>query len=237
MKKAIFLCVFAVLAGCSKQETITREAAPEQPAPTPEPVVVVKAMPAPTPAPAPVPPPKRLAQEGIFYVIQRISVTTDDGVRSIPVGTGVKLVRESGLQLVLNDGGSEFTAARSQVTNDLDEAEGYLRQSRQVASAAILSRAVTAAAAPTQPVAAAAPANSSRREELQSQFDGLYQQERALRDQVSKLRDAESRAYDAKIHGRIAGGATMVNARAPLEAKIKTISAQKDRVREEMDRL
>jgi hypothetical protein len=236
MKKAILLTLLAVLAGCSKQETIVRETPPEVAAPTPAPLAVVKATPPPAPVPTPEPPPKRLAPEGIFYVIQRISVTTDDGVRAIPVGTGAKLVRQSGLQLVLNDGKSEFTAARSQVTNDLDEAESYLRQSTQVASAAIPSRTVTAAP-PSQPVVAAAPGASSQRAELQARFDSLYQQERALRDQVSKLRDAESRAYDAKIHGRITGGATMVDSRGPLEAKIKAIVAQKDRVRAELDRL
>ncbi len=236
MKKAILLTVLAVLAGCSKQETITREAAPEVSAPTPEPVAVVKATPAPNPAPAPEPPPKRLAPEGIFYVIQRISVTTDDGVRSIPVGTGAKLVRQSGLQLVLNDGKSEFTAARSQVTNDLDEAESYLRQSTQVDSAAIPSRSVAAAPLP-QPATLAAPSASSQRAELQARFDALYQQERALHDQIEKLRETENRVFDAKAHGRTTGAATMVDSRGPLEAQIKAITAQKDRVRAEIQRI
>ncbi len=233
VKKAILCGVLAILAGCSKQ-TIVRETPPETPAPTPTPAPVVKATPAPAPAPAPEPAPKRLAPQGVYYAIQRISVTTDEGIRSIAIGAGVKLVRENGPQLVLNDGKSDFTATRTQVTNDLDEAEKALRP---VGAAAPPITPATAVPARPQPVAPVAAPISSQRADAQARFDSLLQQERALQTQIEQLRLAENRNYDAKVRGRDTGAATMVNARAPLEVKLKAVTAQKLRLRDEIDRL
>jgi hypothetical protein len=199
---------------------------------------VVKATPAPTPAPTPEPAPKRLAPPGVYYAIQRISVTTDDGIRSVAIGTGAKLVRESGLQLVLNDGKSDFTATRAQVTNDLDEAEKVIRLATQPVGA-VTPPIIPAATVPARPnpVAPVAPQISSQRAALQERFNAILVQERALQTQIEQLRLAENRNYDAKARGRDTGAATMVNARAPLEVKLKAVSAQKSRIRDEMESL
>lgn len=117
-----------------------------------EPAAVVKAEPAPAPAPtkveperpkaeperpAPVVPSRRLAPEGTFFVLQRLSIPTETGITSIAPGTKVTVVR-TGPPLHLSDGKVEFDASPEQVTNDIDLAtqvyNANLRQQVQTAS-------------------------------------------------------------------------------------------------------
>ena len=58
-----------------------------------------------------------------------------------------------------------------------------------------------------------------------------------MQGQIEQLRLAESRLYEAKTLGRDTGAATMVNSRGPLEVKLKAVTAQKIRIRDEMERL
>ena len=97
----------------------------EEPAPIPkvEPTPP-PASPAPEPPkaepPTPIAPAKRLAPEGVFYVVQAFSVTTDDGMRGIRAGSKVTLVKDAGAILRVSDGKQEFDARREFLTNDLD---------------------------------------------------------------------------------------------------------------------
>lgn len=68
--------------------------------------------------------PPRLAPPGTFYVKDKISITTEDGITSLPPGKKVTLVRESGNSIVVTDGIQEFDVARSSLTNDLDILDG-----------------------------------------------------------------------------------------------------------------
>jgi prefoldin subunit 5 len=108
----------------------TSELAGNEPAPQPSPTSVAapavkpkESLPATTASstpPVPAAPTKRLAPEGIYYVIQPFSVTTDDGVMAVKVGTGVRLVQETGDAMKVTDGKKEFVAKRQQLSNDLD---------------------------------------------------------------------------------------------------------------------
>ena len=99
----------------------------EEPAPVPK--KELTPIPAPEPPkiepgpPMPVAPARRLAPEGVFYVMQAFSVTTDAGVRGILMGTKVTLVKDGGATLRVSDGQQEFDARREFLTNDLDVAQ------------------------------------------------------------------------------------------------------------------
>ena len=97
-------------------------AVPVAPAPigVPKPEAPPAAVP-PASAPAPTPIARRLAQEGTYYVMQRISVPTDDGIVGIATGTKVTAVN-AGLPFRVTDGKTQFGVAPGQVTNDLDVA-------------------------------------------------------------------------------------------------------------------
>ncbi len=91
------------------------EATPEpgaSPAPAPE---------SQTPAPAPLPPESRFAPLGVYYMVERVSVVTDRGVKAVNAGEEVKLMlRKGGGVLRVTIDGRDFDVKESQVTNDLE---------------------------------------------------------------------------------------------------------------------
>jgi serine/threonine protein kinase len=77
-----------------------------------------------TPIPV-TPAPKRLAPEGVFYVIRHFSTTTDDGLIGINPGTKVKQVKDNGDTLLVTNGQAQFEVSKDDLTNDLDIAYRY----------------------------------------------------------------------------------------------------------------
>lgn len=71
--------------------------------------------PVPSPTPAP-----RLAPEGILYVTERFSVSTDTGLHGFSVGKQVRLIRIDGPNYLVTDGLTEGSAPATSFTNDLD---------------------------------------------------------------------------------------------------------------------
>ena len=63
---------------------------------------------------------KRLAPSGIFYLTQRVSVTTDSGITGHAPGTEVRFIRGEGNSIRVRAGGDEFLVQQAQITNDLD---------------------------------------------------------------------------------------------------------------------
>ena len=115
--------------------------APKEPLTVPKPEVA--AVPIPEvpklepPPPMPVVPVKRLAPEGIYYVMQAFSMTTDSGVKGVPLGTKVTLIKDTGTVLRVTDGRHEFDARPEFLTNDLDvAAEGAAQKASQQAATA-----------------------------------------------------------------------------------------------------
>jgi len=115
---------------------------PMEPPAMPEPAPIPEAftaspppiIPEPEPEPAPAEPEKHLAPEGVYYVLSRISVTTDSGVAGISPGTKVTMIKP-GPPMRVTDGEHEFEATSSQLTNDLDvAAKAYRMESDQRAA-------------------------------------------------------------------------------------------------------
>ena len=93
---------------------------PAPPIPEPEPPATATPETVAEPAAAPpAPPEKHLAPDGVFYVLKRISITTDSGVIGIPVGTKVTRLKP-GPPMRVTNGEREFDVQADAVTNDLD---------------------------------------------------------------------------------------------------------------------
>lgn len=78
------------------------------------------------------PPAPRLAPEGVFFLTQRVSVTTSDGVIGVAPGTKVERLSEKKGILKVSSRGNLFEVRRDQLTNDIGVAE---RMGAQDASA------------------------------------------------------------------------------------------------------
>lgn len=88
--------------------------------PSPLPLVQTPTRPAATPTPDA----RRLAPPGEYYLLNRISVTTESGVLGVNAGTKVLLLeRQENGALKVTDGPDDFIVAASEITNDLDAAE------------------------------------------------------------------------------------------------------------------
>lgn len=141
----VVITIAFAFAGCRKSSESVAPTTPERNA-TPEPIaltvpispepklivptepevvpVLTTPSPNPAPLPEPVPPPAAKHPEPavVYFTVQRMSVTTDDGIYSIPPGTQLRLVRVDGPILIVTDGKTEFEAQPTQLTNDLDVA-------------------------------------------------------------------------------------------------------------------
>ena len=108
------------------------------PAPAPKPVPTPQPMQLAAPASAPV---KQLAPEGVYYVLQRISIETESGLVAIPTGAKVNLLRV-GPPMRVTDGKREFEIDPSLLTNDLEIAgQTYHFDSQQQAESNAANRA------------------------------------------------------------------------------------------------
>jgi hypothetical protein len=63
---------------------------------------------------------KRVAPPGVFYMLDRVSVETRDGVVAVVPGDKVKLLQRKPNRLKLTTGTFDFEAPLDKVTNDID---------------------------------------------------------------------------------------------------------------------
>jgi hypothetical protein len=69
----------------------------------------------------------RLAPEGTYFLLQRVSLKTESGVIGFAPGTKVTIVDQGDSMSTVSDGAFQFTVASSQLTNDLDIAENVAK--------------------------------------------------------------------------------------------------------------
>lgn len=62
----------------------------------------------------------RLAPEGVFFLVERVSVKTDSGVMGFAPGPRVKLVEDKGEKFLVSDGETKFEVVVEKLTNDID---------------------------------------------------------------------------------------------------------------------
>lgn len=78
---------------------------------------------------------KRLAPLGTYYMVDRVSVETKDGIIAVVPGDEVKVLKRTGDRLKVTIGKVDFEVKEAQVTNDLDVAQAaekkeFARRSR-----------------------------------------------------------------------------------------------------------
>jgi hypothetical protein len=108
------------------QRTSPRPAAGARSIPSKRPAAQQRAA-RPTPAGANLAKQPRLAPEGTYFLLQRVSLRTDSGVIGFAPGTKVTLVNQGDSVSTVSDGEYQFTVASSQLTNDLDMAENVAK--------------------------------------------------------------------------------------------------------------
>jgi len=69
----------------------------------------------------------RLAPEGTYFLLQRVSLKTESGVIGFAPGTKVTMVDQGDSMSTVSDGSFQFTVASSQLTNDVDIAENVAK--------------------------------------------------------------------------------------------------------------
>ncbi len=208
-------------------EAKTEEPAPilrKEPTTAPEPPKVEpeKAKVEPEP-PMPVAPAKRLAPEGVYYVVRAFSVANDDGVRGIRAGTPVKLVKDGEPMLRVTDGRGEFDARREYLTNDLDIAAQVSAQSSQQAAAnAEWQQKQQALAAMNQEQNAAAMEATQQRVQQAAEANRAAAEQRAQR--IAELR--------AQIVQEEAAKANVPTSKYGASAHQQHLNAQNEKIRQ-----
>ena len=69
----------------------------------------------------------RLAPEGTYFLLQRVSSKTESGVIGFAPGTKVTMVDQADSMSTVSNGEFQFTVASSQLTNDVDVAENVAK--------------------------------------------------------------------------------------------------------------
>ena len=235
------------LASCEKPATTQNTEPTPPPAATPAPATPSPATPTPaitmaTPPPAtPVPatPAPELAPEGVFYLIAATRVETPDGIRGLPPGTGVKLVRPG---IYLTPAG-EVPLDSVLLTNDLAKARAA-RAAAQAAQAAITQRLTTEAAAAAVAAKAksvengasnAAAMKTIEKDKLQARITALRQQQAALDEQVAALQKQKAKeSFNQTYKNRTVTSSTdqrIANAAAQAESLIDQIRDAENQLR------
>ncbi len=206
------LSVALLLCGCSKPATST-ESTPQETAPTPALAPLTSTGPEkmpPLPRPDPLPPQKVYAPEGTLYTVQRVTITTDDGVFSVAGGTKLKVLRKTGSGYVVHDGRREFPVEAQQVTNELLAAGAAAqitnaeREAANIAAANMRKGSTTSSDLPPPAVGSGSlpPISKERVRNLQAKKVQLNAEIVDLKDKVSRAVVNGSTVRSASLSGR-----------------------------------
>jgi hypothetical protein len=250
---AIFVCT---LTACKKSSPSSADIKP--PSHTPEPVLPIPAAPtsAPALAPAtaavdpspaktePAAPPKVLAPEGTLFAVERISVTTDDGVFTIPAGSRLKIVRKEADGYIVKNDRHQFAVEAHQVTNEVGvasaAAQTHLAEQAAVAEAVRNQTAVQMEALrlqKTQDVTDARLADRQRRRAaLEERNLKLVGEIAALRTRIDQGYSAAERAY-YPCYNRVGTSTVDPNVRAGWQRRLAEALEEERSIETELSRL
>ena len=257
-KRRILLLLAAELAaGCNRTTPGAGEKTKPEPTPAPlaaEPTPATERAVAPARPPEPPPvakapaepisPPKTLAPEGVLFTVERISVTTEDGVFSVPRGARLKILRKTADGYVVNDGKHQFAVENFQVTNELETAATAAhaeRVERSESTTAAQQFAATQAASEQARKKTEAAANMEAQKdryvrELLARSIALTTEIAGLRARISDASDWYGRAYYPG-YGRIGTNTVDPNVRAGWRARLEVAEQEKQNVQNELTRL
>lgn len=177
---------------CQKQAAPETSAAPEPELSATTPIPTIAVAPVATPAATPIP--RQYAPEGVYFLIKKVSVTTDDGIFGLKPGTKVTQQPDGTYR---DAEGHNLTLTPDQITNDLEIAgramnadaatQAALRQAAaQRNQAAVAAAQATPAANST---AASRPASVSETPKPTPQATGLSNSNSSLGATHTRIRD------------------------------------------------
>jgi hypothetical protein len=259
MIKASF-CAFSaalILAGCSdsKNADIARNDAPAaESAPsklTEEPKTAEKSSTASDkpgdkstdpsdPAPKPPEKPAKVAASGTVWSTTRISVTTSDGIFSVPAGRPLRVVKHTAVGYVVTDDKTEFEVAEAQVS-----ANSAIGTSVQQAEAAAQAERMKAQAIVSQQkrerslVVNQAAAIQKQRQDLQARLEALTKEQSALAASILQAETQNAEARQARAMGRTYTYTRNISAaqEAAWNARLSAVKEEKYRVLDEIGRI
>jgi hypothetical protein len=259
----VLLCALSaalILTGCSdsKKADIARNDAPTpEPAPaTPEPKEESK--PAETTSTAPDKPaekstapsvttpkmpekPVKVAVSGTVWSTDRISVTTDDGIFSIPAGRQLRVVKHTEIGYIVTDEKTQFEVTEAQVSISSAAATNVLRAEAAERSAGAEWHKAQNAAVQQQKdqaaVAHQAAEKDRKRRELHGKLETLTREEAALNASIDQAREQENRYYYARRYGRTYTKSITPAQETAWKVRLPLVQLEKNRVMDEMARL
>jgi hypothetical protein len=258
----VSICVLSaalMLAGCSdsKQGDIVRndtpatEPAPSKPEPKEEPKALETTSTTPDKpgekstgpsAPAPTEPekPAKVAVSGTVWSADRISVTTDDGIFSIPAGKQLRVVKHTDIGYLVTDEKTQFEVTEKQVSISSAAAASTLQaEAGQRAAGAEWHKAQLIAVQQQKEQAAVAyqaAEKDRKRRELQTKLEALTREEAALKASIQQAQQQEARYRDARFYGRTYTKSISSAQESAWSVRLPLVQLEKQRVIEEMGR-
>jgi hypothetical protein len=179
------------------------------------------------------------------FAIERISITTDDGIVSVPAGTRLRVVSKTDTGWILTDGNREFPAQNHQVStetaavNSAVKAQVAERSANAAAMQAQLQAQTQVAQTQQQQAALAqqAAAKEKRIRDLETNYDGFLREEAALTAKIEEARQDDWRAATARSYGRVYTRSVEPNQRVNWAARLAVVREEKRRIQNELDRI
>ena len=227
------------------QKPAVASAPAEAPAATPaSPAAKVEQQPVATPAPSvsvSQAPEKNFAPDGVFFVMQQTSITTESGIVGVRPGTQVKLVKDNGASLRVSDGKQEFDVARASVTNDLEVVGRFHKAQAQQQAALAQARSSMAQNSPPPAPVPEASVNSQEeankkiaRTALAGRLDALVRVETTLRTQINDASREAAREDDARRNGRSFSKGALSQQLPALLSRLQVNQEQQERIRNDL---
>ena len=249
---AVALCLF----GCNKQKTTDVERAPSAepltPALEPKPAAkapetaaassapAIKSTGAPAASSEP-PPPQKVAVSGTVWAVERISITTDDGVFSVPAGTALQVVRHTptGYTVAHQTRQFEVTEAQISATSAAAVSAVHTEFATRSADAAWKKAQLEVLQQQNQQAAqqAQAAVNEKRRRDLDAQLQALAREEGILSANLERARQEDLRANDARYYNRVYTRSITPAQVTAWSGRLAVVRVERDRISAELWRM
>jgi hypothetical protein len=185
--------------------------------------------------------PAKVAVSGTVWSVDRISVTTDDGIFSLPTGRQLRVVKHTPTGYVVTDEKAQFEVTEAQVTGSLATATNTLQtQAAQHAAGAESNKANFAAAQEQRAKAAVVEqeaAKKRKRLELQTRLEVLTREEAALIASLKRAEEQESRYRQARAKGGLYTKSISAAQENAWNARLPRVYDEKNQILDEMARL
>jgi hypothetical protein len=184
--------------------------------------------------------PVKVAVSGTVWSTDRISVTTDDGIFSVPAGRQLRVVKHTEIGYIVTDEKTQFEVTEAQVSISSAAATNVLRAEAAERSAGAERHKAQLTAVQQQKEQAAvahqAAEKDRKRRELQTKLEALTREEAALRASIAQAEQQESRYYHARAYGRTYTRSITPAQQTAWNVKLPLVQLEKNRILDELAR-